>query len=54
MMLPYQVTMIPVYIIWRDLGLTGTYLPLIIPTSSARRTSIPAASVQHDRAERAL
>lgn len=31
MMLPYQVTMIPVYIIWRDLGLTGTYLPLIIP-----------------------
>lgn len=31
MMLPYQVTMIPVYVIWRDLGLTGTYLPLIVP-----------------------
>ncbi len=32
MMLPYQVTMIPVYIIWRKMGLTGTYWPLIIPS----------------------
>lgn len=31
MMLPYQVTMIPVYIIWKNMGMTGTYWPLIIP-----------------------
>jgi multiple sugar transport system permease protein len=31
MMLPPQVTMIPVYIAWSKLGLTGTYLPLLIP-----------------------
>ncbi len=31
MMIPYQVTMIPLYIIWRNLGLMGSYWPLIIP-----------------------
>ncbi len=31
MMLPPQVTMIPVYIMWNKIGLTGTYLPLLIP-----------------------
>lgn len=31
MMLPFQVTMIPVYIIWNRIGLVGTYAPLIVP-----------------------
>lgn len=31
MMLPYQVIMIPVYIIFRKLGWLDTYLPLIVP-----------------------
>jgi len=31
MMLPYQVTMIPMFIIFSKLGWTGTYLPLIVP-----------------------
>jgi len=31
MMLPGQVTMIPVFLIWRDLGLVNTFAPLIIP-----------------------
>jgi multiple sugar transport system permease protein len=31
MMLPPQVTMIPVYIAWNRIGLTGTYLPLLVP-----------------------
>jgi multiple sugar transport system permease protein len=31
MMLPPQVTMIPVYLAWNKIGLTGTYLPLLIP-----------------------
>lgn len=31
MLIPYQVTMIPVYMIWSKLGLTGTFLPLILP-----------------------
>ncbi len=32
MMIPYQVTMIPMYIIWRNLGLMGSFWPLIIPS----------------------
>lgn len=32
MMIPYTVTMIPLYKIWNSLGFTNTYLPLIIPT----------------------
>lgn len=32
MMLPVQVTMIPVFLIWNRLNLVGTYLPLIVPT----------------------
>lgn len=32
MMLPYQVIMIPVYVIFRKLGWLDTYLPLIVPT----------------------
>lgn len=31
MMIPYQVTMIPLYMIYKNLGFTGTYLPLILP-----------------------
>jgi multiple sugar transport system permease protein len=31
MMLPPQVTLIPVYLIWNGLGLVGTYVPLILP-----------------------
>ena len=31
MMLPGQVTMIPVYVIFRKLGWIGSYLPLIVP-----------------------
>ena len=29
MMLPYQVTMIPIYIMWSSLGFTDSYVPLI-------------------------
>ena len=32
MMIPVQVTMVPVYIIYHKLGLIGTYWPLILPT----------------------
>jgi ABC-type sugar transport system, permease component len=32
MMIPYTVTMIPIYKIWSSLGFTNTYLPLIVPT----------------------
>ncbi|THF81783.1 carbohydrate ABC transporter permease [Cohnella fermenti] len=35
MLLPYQVTMIPVYLIFQKLHLTGGYWPLIIPTFTA-------------------
>jgi len=31
MMLPPQVTMIPVYIGWNRIGLTGSYVPLLVP-----------------------
>jgi multiple sugar transport system permease protein len=31
MMLPYQVTMIPLYVIYRTFGWVGTFLPLIVP-----------------------
>lgn len=31
MMLPGQVTMIPVFMIWRDLGAIDTFYPLIVP-----------------------
>lgn len=31
MMLPPQVTFIPLYLLWNDLGLVGSYWPLIIP-----------------------
>ena len=32
MMIPYQVTMIPVYLIWTKLGFVGTYIPLTLPS----------------------
>ena len=35
MLIPYQVTMVPVYIIFRNLGMLGTYLPLILPNFTA-------------------
>lgn len=31
MMLPPQVTLIPIYLIWNGLGAVGTYLPLLVP-----------------------
>src|SRR5690606_30039880 len=31
LMLPAQVTMIPVFVIFKQLGLVGTYVPLILP-----------------------
>jgi len=31
MMLPGQVTMIPVFLIWRSLGLVDTFAPLVVP-----------------------
>jgi len=31
MMLPGQVTMIPVFLIWRQLGLVDTFAPLVVP-----------------------
>lgn len=31
MMLPHQVTMVPLYMIYSELGWVGTYLPLILP-----------------------
>ena len=30
-LLPYQVTMLPIYIVWNKLGLIGTYVPLVLP-----------------------
>lgn len=32
MMIPWQVTQIPMYSIWAKLGLTNTFVPLILPT----------------------
>jgi multiple sugar transport system permease protein len=32
MMLPPQVTLVPVYLLWSKLHLTGTYFPLIVPS----------------------
>jgi multiple sugar transport system permease protein len=32
MMIPYQVTMIPLYLVFRDLHWLNTYLPLIVPS----------------------
>ncbi len=31
MMLPPQVTLIPIYVLWNGLGATNTYLPLVVP-----------------------
>lgn len=31
MMIPYQVTLIPLYMIWNKLGLIGTIAPLVVP-----------------------
>lgn len=31
MMLPYEVTMIPTFIVWSNLGLVDSYVPLILP-----------------------
>lgn len=31
MMIPYQVTMVPTYMVYTKLGFVGTYLPLILP-----------------------
>lgn len=31
MMIPYQVTLIPLYMIWNKLGLIGSIAPLVVP-----------------------
>ena len=31
MMIPFYVTLIPTYIIWRELNALGTYIPLVVP-----------------------
>lgn len=31
LMLPFQVTMVPLFVVFRQLGLVGTYAPLILP-----------------------
>lgn len=31
MMIPYQVTLIPLYMIWNKMGLIGTIVPLVLP-----------------------
>lgn len=31
LMIPYAVTMVPLFIIWRNFGLTNSYWPLVIP-----------------------
>lgn len=31
MMVPFQVTMVPLFIIWKNLGLVDTYFPLVLP-----------------------
>ena len=31
MMLPPQVTLIPIFLIWNGLGMVGTYVPLVVP-----------------------
>ncbi|MDG4833266.1 carbohydrate ABC transporter permease [Solwaraspora sp. WMMD1047] len=32
MMLPPQVTLVPLYLLWNKIGLVGTYFPLIVPS----------------------
>ena len=32
MMIPYQVTLIPLYMIWTKMGLVGTFAPLVVPS----------------------
>jgi multiple sugar transport system permease protein len=32
MMLPWQVTMVPLFIVYRNLGWTNSYLPLVVPS----------------------
>lgn len=31
LLLPYQVTMVPLYVIWSKMGLIGSYTPLVLP-----------------------
>jgi ABC-type glycerol-3-phosphate transport system permease component len=31
MMIPWEVTMIPVFVLWSELGLTNTFVPLMLP-----------------------
>ena len=40
MLLPPQVTAVPVYVMWSKLGLTGSLLPLILPTALGDAFSI--------------
>ena len=38
MMLPPQVTIVPLYVMWAKLNLVGTLWPLILPNCSATRS----------------
>jgi multiple sugar transport system permease protein len=40
MLLPPQVTQVPLYVMWADLGLTGTLWPLILPNLFGQAFSI--------------
>ena len=47
--LPFQVTLIPQYVIFTRLGWNGTWLPLIVPAPVRERLQrVPAAAVLHD------
>ena len=48
-MLPSQVTLIPLYLIFRDLGWVGTFLPLVVPHFLRQRAiRFPAAAILAD------
>jgi multiple sugar transport system permease protein len=40
MMLPYEVTMIPTFIIWSNLGFADSYVPLVLPAYFGSATFI--------------
>jgi len=40
MMLPYEVTMIPTFIIWSNLGFSDSYVPLVLPAYFGSATFI--------------
>ena len=45
MMIPYQVTMIPIYMAWNRIGLVDTYVPLILVLFCTVSVRIPSSAV---------